>query len=65
MLLHLEGRLCRCPPPLLTHLLQQLLVLLPQLVQSMVLTPHLLRALCQPLLQGFTLQPGLTQLLHL
>lgn len=65
MLLHLEGRLCRRPLPLLTHLLKQLLVLLPQLLQSMLCMPRLLLALCQPLLQGFTRQPGLTQLFHL
>lgn len=65
MLLHPDGRLCHCPLPLLTHLLKQLLVLLPQLVQSMLLMPRLVLALCQLLLQGFTLQPGLTQLFHL
>jgi hypothetical protein len=57
MLLHLEGRFCCRPLPLLTHLLKQLLVLLPQLLQSMLCMPCLLLALCQPLLQGFTLQP--------
>ena len=57
MLLHLDGRLCHRPLPLLTHLLKQLLVLLPQLVQSMLLMLRLLLTLSQPLLEGFTLQP--------